>query len=99
MNESLLLLCYVSSSHLLSLVERHAHRLIFSSSVLSGSLIAGFIIYWAIFHFALRRSVSPMHHRSLRRFRKPIFWTLVVCAVMVAVPTFGISAHNEEITE
>ncbi|MES2220417.1 MAG: mechanosensitive ion channel domain-containing protein, partial [Acidobacteriota bacterium] len=63
------------------------------------ALIAGFAIYWLIFHFILRKSVSPAKHHTLRRFRKPTFWMLVVLAAMAAVPTFGISAHADAITE
>jgi small-conductance mechanosensitive channel len=99
MREFLLLLCLVSSSRIMTLIDRHVHRLVFGSSVLSGALIAGFVIYWVIFHLLLRKSVSPLHHRTLRRFRKPILWLLIVSAAMVAVPTFGISISAEDIAE
>ena len=99
MRELPLLVIFTSSTHWLPLIERHVHRLVFGSSVLSGALIAGFAIYWIFFHFILRKSVSPTNHQSLRRFRKPAFWILVVFAAMAAVPTFGISNSAEDVTE
>jgi len=99
MRETLLLVDFVFSTHWLSLIERHVHRLVFGSSVLTGGLIAGFAIYWIIFHFILRKSVSPKHHDTLLRFRKPAFWILVLLAAMAAVPTFGISNDADAIAE
>lgn len=99
MRDTLLLMFFASSRQWLALIERHAHRLIFGSSVLTGALIAGLVIYWVLFHFILRKSVSPTHHQTLRRFRKPAFWILVVLAAMAAVPTFGISSQADAITE
>jgi small-conductance mechanosensitive channel len=99
MRELPLLVIFAFSRQWLPLIERHVHRLVFGSSVLSGALIAGFAIYWILFHFILRKSVSPTHHQTLRRFRKPAFWILVVLAAMAAVPTFGISNYAEDITE
>jgi small-conductance mechanosensitive channel len=99
MRETLLLVVFASSAHWLPLIERHVHRLVFGSSVLSGTLIAGFAIYWLIFHFILRKSVSSKNHITLQRFRKPIFWILVALATMAAVPTFGISNSAEDMTE
>ncbi|MGC1871274.1 MAG: mechanosensitive ion channel domain-containing protein [Acidobacteriaceae bacterium] len=99
MRELPLLIIFTSSKSFLTLIEHHVHRLVFGSSVLSGTLIAGFVVYWVLFHFILRKSVSPTNHVTLRRFRKPAFWMLVVLAAMAAVPTFGISASSEDITE
>lgn len=99
MRELPLLVMFASSTQWLPLIERHVHRLVFGSSVLSGALIAGFAIHWFLFHFILRKSVSPTHHQTLRRFRKPAFWILVVLAAMAAVPTFGISEQADAITE
>jgi small-conductance mechanosensitive channel len=99
MRELPLLVIFAFSRQWLPLLERHVHRLVFGSSVLSGALIAGFAIYWILFHFILRKSVSPTHHQTLRRFRKPAFWILVVLAAMAAVPTFGISDQADAITE
>ncbi len=94
-----LLVVFASSGKLLSLIERHAHRLVFGSFVLSGTLVAGFVTYWVVFHLLLRKSASPTDHRTLQRFRKPAFWLLVISAAMLAVPAFGISNYAEDITE
>ncbi len=99
MRETLSLIVFAYFRSVLSVIERHVHRLVFGSSVLSGALIAGFAIYWLMFHFILRKSVSPAKHHTLRRFRKPTFWMLVVLAAMAAVPTFGISAQSDAVTE
>ncbi|HTU52018.1 MAG TPA: mechanosensitive ion channel domain-containing protein [Acidobacteriaceae bacterium] len=99
MRELPLLIIFISSKSFLTLIEHHVHRLVFGSSVLSGALIAGFVIYWVLFHFILRKSVSTTNHVTLRRFRKPAFWMLVVLAAMAAVPTFGISSSAEDLTE
>ncbi|MGB8481780.1 MAG: mechanosensitive ion channel domain-containing protein [Acidobacteriaceae bacterium] len=93
------LVVFTSSKQLLPLIERHAHRLVFGSFVLSAAMIAGFVAYWVVFHRILRKSVSPMNHRTLRRFRKPTFWLLVVSGAMLAVPAFGLSNYAEDITE
>ncbi|MGC1781301.1 MAG: hypothetical protein WA708_02165 [Acidobacteriaceae bacterium] len=93
------ILCFLSFSKVLAVIEKHVHRLLLGSSVLTGSLAAGFLIYWVIFHFVLRKTVSPTHHRTLRRFRKPAFWLLVLFAAMAAVPTFGLSRQAEGIAE
>lgn len=93
------LVCFVSIPEIFTLIERHVHRLVLGSSVFSGTLLAGFAIYWFIFHFALKRFVSPAHHRTLERFRKPTLWLLITAAAMAAVPTFGLSAFAEGITE
>ena len=73
-----LLIIFTSSKQLLPLIERHAHRLVFGSFVLSGTMITGFVVYWLVFHLILRKSVSPTNHQTLRRFRTPTFWLLVV---------------------
>ncbi len=99
MREFLLLVFFASSKQLLPLIERHAHRLVFGSFVLSGTLVAGFVTYGVVFHLLLRRSASPTEHRTLQRFRKPAFWLLMVSSAMLAVPTFGISNYAEDIAE
>src|ERR1035437_3739105 len=99
MRELSLLVIFTSAKQLLQLIERHAHRLVFGSFVLSGALIAGFFGYWVVFRLLLRKSVSPTNHHTLRRFRKPTFWLLVLSGVMLAVPAFGISAYAEDVTE
>jgi small-conductance mechanosensitive channel len=99
MRETLVLVVFASSRKFLPLIERHVHRLALGSSVLSGALIAGLLTYWVVFHFLLRKTVSPTHHRILTRFRKPIVWLLILSAAMLAVPAFGISSNAEDITE
>ncbi len=99
MREFLLLVFFASSKQLLPLIERHAHRLVFGSFVLSGTLVAGFVTYGVVFHLLLRRSASPTEHRTLQRFRKPAFWLLMVSSAMLAVPAFGISNYAEDIAE
>lgn len=89
----------VSFSNVVSFVERHVHRLLLGSSVLSGALIAGFIIHWVAFHLVLQKYVSIEHRGVLLRFRKPAFWLLVLFAAMGAVPTFDLSNSGEDITE
>jgi len=99
MRELPLLVIFTSSKQLLPLIERHAHRLVFGSFVLSAVMIVGLVAYWVVFHLILRKSVSPTHHRTLQRFRKPTFWMLVVSGAMMAVPAFGVSTYAEDITE
>jgi small-conductance mechanosensitive channel len=99
MREFLLLVFFASSKHLLPLIERHAHRLVFGSFILSGTLVAGFVTYGVVFRLLLRRSASPTEHRTLQRFRKPAFWMLMVSSAMLAVPAFGISNYAEDIAE
>ncbi|MGO8718096.1 MAG: mechanosensitive ion channel family protein [Acidobacteriaceae bacterium] len=99
MRETLLLVVFASSRKFLPLIERHVHRLALGSSVLSGALIAGLLTYWVVFHFLLRKTVPPTHHRTFTRFRKPIVWLLILSAAMLAVPTFGISDSAEDMTE
>ena len=94
-----LLIIFTSSKQLLPLIERHAHRLVFGSFVLSAIMITGFVVYWLVFHLILRKSVSPTNHQTLRRFRTPTFWLLVVSGAMLAVPAFGLSNYAEYITE
>jgi small-conductance mechanosensitive channel len=98
MRELPLLIIFTSARHLLPLIERHAHRLVFGSFVLSAAMFAGLAAYWVVFHLILRKSVSPTHHRTLRRFRKPTFWLLVLSGAMLAVPAFGLSNYAEDIT-
>jgi small-conductance mechanosensitive channel len=99
MPELPLLVILTSSTRLSLLIERHVHRLVFGSFVLSAAMIAGFVTYWVVFHLVLRKSVSPTNHRTLRRFRKPVFWLLVISGAMLAVPAFGLSNYAEDITE
>lgn len=87
------LICFISTSKLLPVVERHAHKLVLGSFVLSGALLASFAIYSLVFRFILRKTVAPAHPSILRRFRKPAFWLFIIAAVMLAVPAFGISDH------
>lgn len=99
MHENLLLIAFAFSTKLLPLIERHAHRLVLGSFVLSASLVIGFIAYWVVFHLLLRKTAAQSHHRSIRRFRKPILWLLILSAAMLAVPAFGISDSAQDITE
>ena len=99
MRELPLLIIFTSTKQLLPMIERHAHRLVFGSFVLSATMIAGFVAYWVVFHLILRKSVSPTNHLTLRRFRKPTFWLLVVSGTMLAVPAFGLSNYAEDVTE
>ncbi len=87
------LVCFAAGSKILPLIERHAHRFVLGSFVLSGALLAGFAIYWMVFRLILRRTLSVAHHTAIRRLRKPTFWLFIVAAAMLAVPAFGISAH------
>ena len=77
----------------LPLIERHAHKLVLGSFVLSGALLASFAIYWLVFRFVLRRTVAPAHPSILRRFRRPALWLFLIAATMLAVPAFGISDY------
>lgn len=99
MRELSLLVVFASSKQILPLIERHAHRLVFGSFVLSGAMVAGFVAYWVVFHLLLRKSISLTDHRTLKRFRKPAFWLLAVSGAMLAVPAFGISSYAEDFTE
>ena len=99
MREIPLLVIFTSSKQLLPAIERHAHRLVFGSFVLSAAIIAGFVAYWLVFHIILRKSVSPTNHLTLRRFRKPTSWLLVVSGGMLAVPAFGLSDSTKDLTE
>lgn len=80
-------------------IAHHAHRLVFGSFVLSGSLLFGFAVYWLIFRIVLRKKVALTHHQTLRRFRKPVFWLFLVAALMLTAPAFGISNHLYDVTE
>lgn len=88
-----------SSGHLLAIVNRHAHRLVLGSFVLSGSLLAGFVIYSLIFRYVLRRTVVPSHPSILQRFRKPALWLFMIAATMLAIPAFGVSIHLLDVAE
>jgi small-conductance mechanosensitive channel len=88
-----------ASPKLLPLIEKHAHRLVLGSFVLSGAVLTVFALYWIVFRLALRRKLSPTHHSALRRFRKPAFWLFIVAAFMLAVPAFGISDHLYDLIE
>lgn len=88
-----------SSGPLLAIVNRHAHRLVLGSFVLSGSLLAGFVIYSLIFRFVLRRTVVPSHPSVLQRFRKPALWLFMIAATMLAIPAFGVSTHLLDLAE
>lgn len=88
-----------SPGPLLAIVNRHAHRLVLGSFVLSGSLLAGFVIYSLIFRYVLRRTVVPSHPSILQRFRKPALWLFMIAATMLAIPAFGVSIHLLDIAE
>ena len=96
---ALSLVDFASLPHIPPVVARHAHRLVFGSFVLSGSLLIGFAVYWLVFRVVLRKKVALTHHTTLRRFRKPVFWLFLVAAFMLAVPAFGISAHLYDVAE
>lgn len=83
----------VSLPNVLPLIERHAHRLVLGSFVLSGALLSGFLVYWIVFRLVLRRTFSSTHHKTLGRFQKPAFWLFLIAAAMLAVPAFGVSEH------
>lgn len=69
----------------------HVHRLVLGSFVLSGLLLGSFAVYWIVFRLILRRKVSPRNHQTLQRFRKPAFALFLIAALMMAVPSFGLS--------
>lgn len=74
-------------------IQHHAHRLVLGSFVLSGALLAVFLGYWLVFSVILHKKIAPDRHRTLRRFRKPALWLFVIAAMMLALPTFGVSEH------
>ncbi len=99
MPEILSAIIFASSTNLLPVIERHAHRLVLGSFVFSGAMLTGFAIYWIIFRLILRKTVSPAHHVALRRFRKPVFCLFLIAAGMLATPTFGLSNYAEDSIE
>lgn len=82
-----------------SLIARHGHRLVLGAFVLSGALLASFVIYTIVFRFVLRKTVGANEHRLLPRFRKPAFWLFVLAATMLALPAFGIPGDWEDPVE
>ena len=90
---SLLHLSVPSIAPILPLLGRHVHKMVLGSFVLSGALLAGFVIYSLVFRFVLRKTVAPAHPSILRRFRKPALGLFLIAATMLAVPAFGISEY------
>jgi small-conductance mechanosensitive channel len=84
---------------MLPAIERHAHKFVLGSFVLSGALLASFAIYSLVFRFVLRRTVAPAHPSLLRRFRRPALGLFLIAATMLAVPAFGVSPDLEETIE
>jgi len=99
MREILLVVVVASSTKLLPLIERHAHRLVLGSFVFSGALLASSAIYWIVFRLILKKTRSAAHHSAFRRFRKPAFWLFSIAAAMLAIPAFGISNYAEDTIE
>jgi len=84
---------FALAAPLLLVMEQHAHRLVLGSFVLSGALLAGFVIYKIVFRFVLRKTVAPAHPSVLRHFRKPALWLFLIAATMLAIPAFGVSDY------
>ncbi len=79
--------------------QNPVHKIILGTVVLLGALFVSVGIYNFVFRVVLRRKITFEHHGTLRRFRKPALWLLVIAAAMSAFPAFGFNAQIEAITE
>ncbi len=84
---------------ILPVIGRHVHKLVLGSFVLSGALLASFVVYSLVFRFVLRKTVAPDHPSILRRFRKPALCLFLIAATMLAIPAFGISEYFNDTAE
>jgi small-conductance mechanosensitive channel len=71
--------------------QGQTHKIIVGTAVLLGALFVAYCVYFVVFRFVLRRRISLMNHRFIRRFSRPAFWIFGIAAAMSAVPFFEFS--------